>query len=64
MPCCFFWWDATPIRFFRWDWHSSGAVTGKNEGLADKATQSIEGCFLKNFKMYLKAAFKTLFLTF
>jgi hypothetical protein len=44
LPGCFFWWDATPIRFF-----SNGATTGKNEGPAGKATQSNVGVFLKRF---------------
>jgi hypothetical protein len=47
LPGCFFWWVATPIRFFRLDWHSSGAATGKNEGPAGKATQSIKGVFFE-----------------
>jgi hypothetical protein len=48
MPCCFFWWDATQIRFF-----SNGATTGKNEGPAGKATQSIKGVFIETIQNVL-----------
>jgi hypothetical protein len=48
LPGCFFWWVATPIRFF-----SNGAATGKNEGPAGKATQSIKGVFFETIQNVL-----------